>query len=255
MNGESVVPVHSAPPGRLERAWRWTAYAVVPFAVAFAVGLSVTAYFQARGAVSAGTAVPQGPASAPTLAQMMNLSPVPERAAPGFTLTDQHGRPVSLASFRGKTVLLGFFDPHCTQVCPVVAQELIAAEHDLGPRAADVAFVGVNVNPHAESVAAVRQFTAVHGLTRLPDWHFLTGPTRQLARVWDAYGIQVELPASSSQTVHGAYLFFINPLGYERFIAAPFASQRRDGTGYLPAGTVTRWGQGIARYLQRTAAG
>lgn len=255
MNGQPVVPVHSAPPGRLERAWRWTAYAVLPFAAAFAVALSLTAYLQARGPASTGTSVPQGPASAPTLAQMMNLSPVPERAAPGFTLTDQRGRPVSLASFRGKTVLLGFFDSRCTQVCPVIAQELIAAAHDLGPRAADVAFVGVNVNPKAESVAAVRQFTAAHGLAQLPNWHFLTGPTRQLARVWAAYGTQVELPAGSSQTVHGDYLFFINPLGYERFIAAPFADQRRDGTGYLPASTVSRWGRGIARYLQQAAAG
>lgn len=64
-----------------------------------------------------------------------------------------------------------------------------------------MAFVGVNVNPKAESVAAMRQFTAAHGLTRLPNWHFLTGPARQLARVWAAYGIQVELPAPRTVTL------------------------------------------------------
>ena len=58
MNGQPVVPVHSAPPGRLERAWRWTAYAVLPFAAAFAVALSLTAYLQARGPASTGTSVP-----------------------------------------------------------------------------------------------------------------------------------------------------------------------------------------------------
>ena len=255
MSGQPGALVHPTHPGWLELAWRWVAYAVMPFAVAFAAALAVTAYLQARGPASAGAAAPPGPASAPTLAQMMNLSPVPDRAAPGFTLTDQYGRRVSLASFRGKTVLLGFFGARCTEVCPVVAQELIAAWHDLGPQAADVAFVGVNVDPQAESVAAVRQFTAAHGLARLPNWYFLTGPTRQLARVWGAYGIEVELPADSSQAVHSDYLFFINPLGYERFVAAPFAYQGRNGTGYLPAGTISRWGQGIARYLQQAAAG
>jgi cytochrome oxidase Cu insertion factor (SCO1/SenC/PrrC family) len=186
---------------------------------------------------------------------MMNLSPVPGRTAPGFSLTDQHGRRVTLSGFRGKAVLLGFFDSRCTQVCPVVAQELIAAGHDLGPRAGRVAFVGVNVNPRAESVAAVRHFTTVHGLSQLPGWYFLTGTTRQLARVWAAYGIQVQLPGGASQTVHSDYLFFISPLGRERFLAAPFAYQQRNGTGYLPAGTVSRWGQGIARYLQQAARG
>src|SRR5262245_11867030 len=48
------------------------------------------------------------------LAGLMQLSPVPVAAAPGFTLTDQSGRPVSLASFRGRTVVLTFMDSHCT---------------------------------------------------------------------------------------------------------------------------------------------
>jgi len=254
LSGQPAAPVQAAHPGRLELAWRWTAYGVMPFALAFAVALAVTACLQARSPASTNASAPPGAASAPTLTQMMNLSPLPDRAAPGFTLTDQRGRRVSLASFRGKTVLLGFFDSRCTQVCPVVAQELIAAERDLGPRGAGVAFVGVNVNPQAESVAAVRQFTAVHGLGQLPNWYFLTGTTGQLARVWAAYGIEVQLPAGGSQTVHGDYLFFINPLGHERFLAEPFADQRRDGSGYLPAATITRWGQGIARYLQQAAA-
>lgn len=225
----------------------------MPFLVALTTAMAITAYAETRG--QAGISAPTAPQSAPTLARLMNLSPLPERAAPGFTLTDQHGRRVSLADFRGKAVLLGFFDSRCTEVCPVIAQELIAADHDLGPRASGVAFVAVNVNPRAESVADVEHFSVVHGLSRLPNWYFLTGPTRQLARVWGAYGIEVELPRGASQTIHQDYLFFVNPLGRERFLAEPFASRRRNGTGYLPAGTVKRWGQGIARYLMQAASG
>lgn len=246
---------------RLELVCRWTAYAVLPFVVALTTAMAVTAYLDARGQGSSAAAagvpagVPAGPQGAPTLARLMNLSPVPERTAPGFTLTDQHGRRISLAGFRGKTVLLGFLDSRCTQVCPVIAQELIAADRDLGAGARRVAFVGVNVDPGAESVAAVERFSVSHGLSRLPNWYFLTGSVSQLARVWAAYGIAVELPHGASQTVHADYLFFINPLGHERFLAEPYADQRPNGTGYLPAGTIGRWGQGIARYLTQTASG
>jgi hypothetical protein len=104
LSGQPVAPVQAVHPGRLELAWRWTASGVMPFALASAVALSVTAYIQARSPASTSAAAPPGPESAPTLAQMMNLSPVPGRAAPGFTLTDQRGRRVSQASFRGKTV-------------------------------------------------------------------------------------------------------------------------------------------------------
>jgi len=74
------------------------------------------------------------PASVSTqLADLMQLSPVPPQAAPGFTLTDQHGRTLSLlASLRGHAVVLEFMDPHCTDICPIVSAEFIDAYHDLG---------------------------------------------------------------------------------------------------------------------------
>ncbi len=52
--------------------------------------------------------------------------------APGFSLTDQRGRTVSLASLRGKVVLMTFLDPVCTTDCPVIAQELKQAGRMLG---------------------------------------------------------------------------------------------------------------------------
>ncbi len=73
------------------------------------------------------------PASVSTsLADLMQLSPVPARPAPGFTLTDQAGHVLSLASFRGRAVVLQFMDPHCTDICPIVSQEFIDAYRDLG---------------------------------------------------------------------------------------------------------------------------
>ncbi len=48
--------------------------------------------------------------------------------APAFQLTDQFGRPVSLASLHGKAVLLTFLDPVCTTDCPLIAQEFREAD-------------------------------------------------------------------------------------------------------------------------------
>lgn len=237
------------------RAWRlvrWLSFGALPFAVSLALAMAVTAYAGRAGA-SSGLSLAAGSSGSVTTEQLMNLSPLQPRQAPGFTLTDQHGRRVTLAGFRGKAVLLGFYDPRCTQVCPVVAQMLVQAEKDLGRRADRVAFVGVNVDPAAESVADVRRFSAVHGLAGLPNWYFLTGPTDRLAAVWGDYGIEVSLPAGAAETVHGDYLYFLDPLGTERYLAEPLAGQR-NGAGYLPAGTIATWGQGIARYLTLSGA-
>lgn len=42
-------------------------------------------------------------------------------------------------------------------------------------------------------------------------------------------------------------VYFIDPAGQERFIAAPMADRTSSGASYLPAGQISAWGQGIAQ--------
>jgi cytochrome oxidase Cu insertion factor (SCO1/SenC/PrrC family) len=106
------------------------------------------------------------PASVATrTADLMQLSPVPPTRAPGFTLTDQATHTLSLASLRGRVVVLEFMDPHCTDICPIVSQEFIDAYRDLGSRASGVVFLAVNVNRYHLRVADVAAFSAEQRLT------------------------------------------------------------------------------------------
>jgi hypothetical protein len=75
-------------------------------AVLIAGGVTVTAYALIRH--DQGYARPYGiPAAVPdSQVNLMELSPVPARPAPGFTLTDQDGRILSLSAFRGQVVVL-----------------------------------------------------------------------------------------------------------------------------------------------------
>src|SRR5580693_4377674 len=56
--------------------------------------------------------------ASPIIAQAIDGDSAPmDSKAPAFTLTDQNGKQVSLASLRGKVVLLTFLDPVCTSDC------------------------------------------------------------------------------------------------------------------------------------------
>lgn len=187
-------------------------------------------------------------------AQFMGISELGGRPAPGFALTDQNGRPLSLAGLRGRAVLVAFIDDRCSQICPVLAQEFRLADHNLGSMAGRVALVAINVNPGAESPADLRSFDRLHGLDRLPNWSFLTGSTPQLEAVWKSYGIEVTVSAGVDQTTHASDLYFLDPAGRERYIASPEVDQRGDGTAYLPPADLARWGRGISVYLERALA-
>ena len=187
------------------------------------------------------------PASVSTsLSNLMQLSPVPVRGAPGFTLTDQGGRTVSLAGLRGRAVVLEFMDPHCTDICPIVSQEFIDAYRDLGAKAAQVVFVAVNVNRYHLRVADVAAFSSEQRLTQLPSWHFLTGSYPSLAAVWQDYEITVDAPGPDADVIHSSQMYFIDPQGRERFVADPMVDHTASGSSYLPAGQLASWGQGIA---------
>lgn len=241
------------PSGAPSQFWRWICFGVLPLFLAFSAALAITAFEDAHHVIAVGNSSEMS--SRQSLTTLMSLSPLPVRVAPNFTLVDQAGKSVSLSQFYGKTVLLAFMDSRCTEVCPVEAQEFLRAEKDLGRRARSVVFIGVNVNPHANSVADVQQFTTQHGLSALKNWYFLTGSLAKLIPVWRAYGIEVIVSKNAKQTAHSSYLYFLNPLGEERFLADANVLLRPNGSGYLPSNLVSRWGQGIARYLNLSAKG
>ena len=180
------------------------------------------------------------------LASVMALSPILRTAAPGIRLTDQRDRPVSLASFVGRAVVLVFMDPHCVDICPIVSQELIDANRDLETSSSHVVFIAVNVNKYQTSVAAVDTFSREHQLNSIKSWHFLTGAPHSLQSIWAAYGVTVLSPSPKDDVIHSSYIFFIDAQGRERYLANPTDLHTSSGRAYLPSSSLTQWGLGIA---------
>jgi cytochrome oxidase Cu insertion factor (SCO1/SenC/PrrC family) len=153
----------------------------------------------------------------PVIAQALaGTSGQPDTPAPGFTLTSQDGRQVSLAGLRGKVVLLTFLDPVCTTDCPLIAQEMRSADTMLGAKAGNTELVAVVANPTYTSTAYTRTFTSEEGLAQTPNWLYLTGSLSQLADVWHHYGIEVENLPAGAMTAHNDIAFVISANGTVR---------------------------------------
>src|SRR5438876_8926085 len=107
--------------------------------------------------------------------------------APNFRLTDQFGRPVSLAQFKGKPVVLTFLYTHCPDQCPLTAEKLHAVMLNLGSDARRVAMLAVSTDPKGDPTAAALRFSQVHKMQNY--WHFLMGKKSQLSPVWSSYSV------------------------------------------------------------------
>jgi len=133
-------------------------------------------------------------------------------APPITTLRDQSGDRFSLASVRGRTVAMEFFDSHCKQACPLAGRALAAAASSL-PRAQRPVLVVVSINP-LDTPASTRAAIRSWGLAGLIPWHWLRGTHAQLAPVWNAYHILVQ--PERGDISHTEALYLIDRHGDER---------------------------------------
>jgi cytochrome oxidase Cu insertion factor (SCO1/SenC/PrrC family) len=153
----------------------------------------------------------------PILAESIAGSSAPLNfPAKSFQLTDQHGQTVSLASLRGKVVLLTFLDPVCTSDCPLIAQEFRAAGQLLGAASKQVELVAVVTNPVYHQVTDVQAFDRQEQLNQVPNWLYLTGSVPQLQQVWKNYGVSAEILPAGSMIGHQDIAYVIDQAGHVR---------------------------------------
>jgi peroxiredoxin Q/BCP len=102
----------------------------------------------------------------------------PGDAAPDFTLPDADGRPVSLADYRGRTVVVYFYPAASTPGC---TKEACDFRDNLAPlNEAGVDVVGISPDPPAKIAA----FRDAEGLT----FPLLADPDRTVLEAYGAYG-------------------------------------------------------------------
>ena len=99
-----------------------------------------------------------------------------------YAFLDRQGRPVRLADYRGKPLVVSFVYTGCFSVCPTTTAQLARAIREarktLGTGAFRVATIGFNL-PY-DSPEAMRDFARRYGIDA-PDWEFLTPYAAQLA--------------------------------------------------------------------------
>lgn len=114
-------------------------------------------------------------------------SPV-DRPLGRLPLIDERGRPTSLASFRGRYVVLAPSLTLCHEVCPLTTGALMRIQQQVRTRRLDdrVVVAEATVDPWRDSPARVRAFKRRTG-THL---RFLTGTRSEIRRLWKEFGVE-----------------------------------------------------------------
>lgn len=159
------------------------------------------------------------PSADPIVAEAINGTPnATDAPAPGFSLTDQEGRVVTLEDLRGKTVALTFLDPVCTTDCPLIGQEFREADVALGGVAGRTEFIAIVTNPIYRSTFYTRAFDRQEGLSGVTNWLYLTGSVASLENVWGEYGVEVSISPAGAMIDHADIAYVIDGQGRTRYV-------------------------------------
>ncbi len=126
-----------------------------------------------------------------------------------FALTDHHGRPRTLADFRGKVVVMFFGYTQCPDVCPTTLSELAEAMRRLGADAARVQVLFVTVDPERDSAELLGHYVPAFE----PSFLGLRGDAEALARTAKEFKVVYQKQPGSTPTTYtmdhsaGAYVF------------------------------------------------
>ena len=125
-----------------------------------------------------------------------------------FTLRDAHGKPRSLAEFRGKVVVLYFGFTFCPDVCPTDLAQIARALRSLGERAREVQPLFVTLDPRRDTPRMLRRYVrSFH-----PSLIALTGSEAEVlsvARQWKVYSERVPSASGGYTIAHSAFVFVI----------------------------------------------
>ena len=139
-----------------------------------------------------------------------------------FSLTDQNGRRVTEADFRGKPVLVFFGFTNCPDVCPTALFEMSEVLRRLGPDAEKVNAIFISVDPARDTPEKLKDY--------LQSFHdrisALTGSQADIdavTKAYKAYAKRVPLEGGNYTMDHSAIVYLMDKNG--RFVA-PFNLKR-----------------------------
>ena len=139
-----------------------------------------------------------------------------------FSLKDEKGAPVTLASLKGGPSLLTFLFAACTDVCPLTAQQMRGAMDQLGH---DVPAVAITVDPKGDTPEAVTRWLADQRMQGRIRWGL--GSQSQAEAVWKQYGVA----GQSATSDHSSYVFVLDRDG-RRCVSWPVSQLTPEGLAH-----------------------
>ncbi|MDP6700487.1 MAG: SCO family protein [Candidatus Latescibacteria bacterium] len=132
--------------------------------------------------------------------------PRTQRAAPSFSLVDQHGARVTPEGLRGQVVFLTFAFAHCKTVCPVILSNVLQASERF--ESSEFEVLVITLDPWRDTPRSLPTLASHWNLG--DDAHVLSGPVDEVSAALDAYNVPGQRDLQTGDITHPALVYVLD---------------------------------------------
>lgn len=108
-----------------------------------------------------------------------------------FEVVNQNGEQVTFPDdYNGKYVVMGFIYTNCPDICPLVTQNMIKVQKELGSPD-DVQFLGVTFDPKRDTPERLKEYKQVFDLDK--NFDFLTADSSTVSELMDSVRVRSQV--------------------------------------------------------------
>jgi protein SCO1/2 len=133
--------------------------------------------------------------------------PIDDLTDRSFELVNQNNEKITFPDdYKGKYLVMGYIYTNCPDVCPLITQNLIKVQKELGyPE--DVQFLGLTFDPKRDTPEKLKEYKALFNLDN--NFDFLTADSSTVSELMDS--VRVRSQVSFTQVREdGQELYFMN---------------------------------------------
>lgn len=120
--------------------------------------------------------------------------------APSFSLTNQNGKTISNADYKGKVYVVEFFFSTCPTICPIMNTNMKKIQASFASNA-NFGIASITINPENDTPEALKKHAETIDAKGM-NWHFLTGDKTV---IFDIANKGFNLYAGENKKVNGGF--------------------------------------------------
>lgn len=135
-----------------------------------------------------------------------------QREIPPFSFTNQDGKTITNADYKGKIYIADFFFTTCPSICKTMTGNMKRLQDDF-EKFDDFALLSYTVNPEQDTVETLRRYADERGAdTR--NWNFVTGKREDIYKLAESYFVNVSPDSiAPGGFLHSEYFILVDKEG------------------------------------------